>query len=186
MDWFAAPARRNGRFGSKADIRISRLIAVFISQPMTVGRSPGEQVRQLAQVNAVTLLERSLTDGVLLDMVITAEADRPAIRRLEGDTPISITADVSALDRAPQTTWDTAVMAAHPGAVSRALTAARRTGLVALKPVRELESGHVRFVPLGVTVPACSSAAPCVWRILRHLVASRLPRALASLLPACE
>jgi hypothetical protein len=45
-------------------------------------RSLCEQVRQLAQVNAISLLEREFAHQVLLDMVITAEADRPSIRRL--------------------------------------------------------------------------------------------------------
>jgi len=38
-------------------------------------RSPGEQNRQLAQVNAISLLERELSHPVLLDVMIAAEAD---------------------------------------------------------------------------------------------------------------
>jgi hypothetical protein len=103
-------------------------------------RSPSEQNRQLPQVNAVSVLERELAYLVLLDMVITAEADRPTIGRLERDAPIGVAADIRALDRTLDTAWYAAVMAAHPGTVSRALAAARLTGLLALKPVRELDS----------------------------------------------
>jgi len=42
---------------------------------MPMWRSPVEQVSHLAQVNAVTFLEPRLADSVLLDMVITTEAD---------------------------------------------------------------------------------------------------------------
>ena len=65
----------NVRFGSKADISISRLIAVFTLQLLPMWRSAGEQNRQVAEVHAVSLLERSLTDVVLLNVVIAAEAD---------------------------------------------------------------------------------------------------------------
>ena len=75
---------------------------------------------------------------MLLDVVIATEADRPTIRWLESDTPISITTDMSALDGAFGAAGNAAVMATHPGAVSRTLAAARLTGLLALKPVREL------------------------------------------------
>ena len=103
-------------------------------------RSSGEQVRQLAQVNAISLLELELSHLVLLDMMVTAEADRPAIRWLQRDTPIGVAADVSTLNRAAEAARNAALMSAHPGAVSRALAAAWLAGLLALKPVRELGS----------------------------------------------
>ena len=134
-------------------------------------RSPSEQNRQLAQDNSVTLLERSFTDGVLLDMVITAEADRPVIGGLESNTSIGVAADVSTLDRAAEAARNAAVVAAHPGTVSRALAPARLARALTLKPVRELESGHLWLASVRVIVSACSIAATCVWRILRHLVA---------------
>ena len=65
----------DARNGSKADISISWLIAVFTLQLLSMWRSAGEQNRQFAEVHAVSLLERRLADGVLLDMVIAAEAD---------------------------------------------------------------------------------------------------------------
>ena len=45
---------------------------------------------------------------------------------------------MGALDRASETPWDAAVMAAHPGTVSRALAAIWLAGFLTLKPVREL------------------------------------------------
>jgi hypothetical protein len=101
-------------------------------------RSPGEQNRQFAEVDAVTLLKCELAPFVLLEMVITTEADRPSIRWLETDTPISVAADVGTLDRPPQTARNAAVMAANPGTMSRALAPVRLAGVLALKPVREL------------------------------------------------
>ena len=98
----------------------------------------GEQLRQFAQVDAVSPFECELTYLVLLDVVITAQADRPAIRRLQANAPIGIAADMSALDRTAETAWHTAVVAAYPGAVSGALAAIGFTRRFTLKPVREL------------------------------------------------
>ena len=50
-------------------------MAIFNLQPPAMWGSCREQVRQLPQVNAITLLEGNLTDGVLLDMMIAAETD---------------------------------------------------------------------------------------------------------------
>jgi hypothetical protein len=120
------------------DIVLSGTVGMSSSQLMVMGRSPGEQVRQLTQVDAISLLERDLAHPVLLDMVISTETDRPAIRRLESEASISIAADVSTLNRPPQAARYAAVMAAHPGAMRRTLAVARLAGLLALKSVREL------------------------------------------------
>ena len=71
-------------------------------------------------------------------MVIAAEADRPSIRRLEPDAAIGFAADVGALDRALKAARDAAVMAPHPGTVSRTVTAVGLARLLRLKPIREL------------------------------------------------
>jgi hypothetical protein len=42
-------------------------------------RPSRERLRELPQVDSVALLERCLTDAVLLDMVVAAKADRPAV-----------------------------------------------------------------------------------------------------------
>ena len=172
--------------GSKADTSISRLIAVLTLQLLTMWRPFGEQVRKFPQVDTVSLFELHLAPLVLLDMVSTAEADRPSIRWLESDTPISVAADVGTLDRALQTAWNAAVMAANPGAVSRALAAVPLAAVVALKPVRKLELGHLRFASVGVMVSVCSIAAPCVWRTLCHLLAPRRPGVLRGAVAVSE
>lgn len=107
-------------------------------QLQAMSRSLREQLSQFAKVEAVFPFEGELADLVLLDVVVATEADCPAIRRLESDTSISITTDMSALDRTLKTTGNAAVMAAHPRAMRRALAAARLARPLALKPVREL------------------------------------------------
>ena len=80
-------------------------------------------------------------------MVITTEADRPTIRRLESDTPISITTDMSALDRAAEASGNAAVMSPHPGTVSRALATTPLPRALALKPVGSWGRGIFGLLP---------------------------------------
>ena len=103
-----------------------------------MGRTTGEQLRQFTQVDAVSPFECELTDLVLLDMVITTQADRPAIRGLEAHAAVGIAAHMRAFDGTAETAWHTAVVAAYPGAMGRALAAAELASPLTLKPVREL------------------------------------------------
>ena len=75
---------------------------------------------------------------MLLDVVITTQADRPAIRRLQASAPIGVAADMSAFYGTAETAWHTAVVAAYPGAVSGALATIGFARRFTLKPVREL------------------------------------------------
>jgi hypothetical protein len=102
-----------------------------------VGGFCGEQLCELAQVDAVALFERDFADPMLFNMVLTAEADRPAIRRLKPDAPIGVPPDMGALDRTPEAAGNAAMVAPYPRAVSGALANVWRPGRT-LKPVREL------------------------------------------------
>jgi hypothetical protein len=101
-------------------------------------RSLGEQFRQFAQIDAISPFEGKLAHSVLLNMVITAETDRPSVRRFQSSAAIGVPPNMGTLDRTLKTTGNTAVMPAHPGAVSRTVAAARLARPLPLKPVREL------------------------------------------------
>jgi len=53
-----------------------------------MGRTPGEHLCQRDEVKCVTAFERSLADAVLLGVVGAAQADSPAIGRLERAAPV--------------------------------------------------------------------------------------------------
>jgi hypothetical protein len=73
---------------------------------------------------------------MLLDVMIPAKADGPSIRWLQARASVSVPSHMSAFDRSGQAVGDAAMMFAHPGTMSRALTAIRFTRPLALKPVR--------------------------------------------------
>jgi hypothetical protein len=91
---------------------------------------------QRAHVDGVSFLERCLADPMLFYVVIAAEADGPAIGRLEARATVGVASNVSTLDRPRQTVGHAAVMLAHPGSMSGALTVFRLARPLALKPVR--------------------------------------------------
>ena len=101
-----------------------------------VPRPFGKLIRQGVHVDPVPLLERRFSDPVLFNVVITTEADDPAIGRLEAHASVGVTAHMRALDRPGETARHAAVMFAHPGTVGGALAAARLARPLALKPVR--------------------------------------------------
>lgn len=84
-------------------------------------RPPRELGRKLMQVNVVPVFECYFADPVLLDMVGPAQADRPAVGRLQSDSAVGLTPDMSALYRTLGAAGDRAVMLAHPGAMGGAL-----------------------------------------------------------------
>ena len=99
-------------------------------------RSFRKLLGNVPQVDAVALLKPGLTDLVLLDVVVPTEAYGPSIRWLERDPAIRLAPDMRAFNRPQKTAGYTAMMFAYPGAVSRALSAIRLAGSLALKPVR--------------------------------------------------
>ena len=73
---------------------------------------------------------------MLLDVVIAAEADNPAIGRLEPCTAVSVASNMRALNGSGETAGHAAMVLAHPGTMRRTLPSARFTRSLALKPVR--------------------------------------------------
>jgi len=65
------------------------------------------------------LLEPSFPDPVLLGVMEAAQADAPAIGRLERGAAVRSGADVGAFNGQALAARDRAVMPAHPGAVGR-------------------------------------------------------------------
>jgi hypothetical protein len=64
--------------------------------------------------------EPSFPKAVLFGMMQTAQADAPAVRRLERSAAIGTGADMSALNRQALATGHAAVMLTNPGAMGRA------------------------------------------------------------------
>ena len=62
----------------------------------------------------------SLSDPVLLGVMEAAEADAPAVGRLESHATIGSRSDVRALDREALASGHAAMVLAHPRTVSRA------------------------------------------------------------------
>ena len=73
---------------------------------------------------------------MLLDVVIAAEADDPAIGWLEPRASVGVASHMRALDGPRQAPRHAAMMLAHPGTMGRALTAVGLARPLALKPVR--------------------------------------------------
>ena len=73
---------------------------------------------------------------MLLAVVIAAKADDPAVGGLKPRAPIGVASYMCALNGPPETIRHAATVLAHPGAMSRALTAGWLARLLALKPVR--------------------------------------------------
>ena len=91
--------------------------------------------------------ELQFAELVLLDMVELAEADRPAIRRLEAHSPICVTPHVGALNRSPQAAFDAAMVAPNPCAMRRAFALVRHPRRVAFKPFRKSRPAHSVVYP---------------------------------------
>lgn len=70
----------------------------------------------------MAFFEGRLADLVLLDMVGSAQADRPAVGGLKTGSAVGAAADMGTFDGALCTARDRAGVFAHPGAVSRALS----------------------------------------------------------------
>lgn len=92
----------------------------------------------------MAFFEGRLADLVLLDMVGSAQADRPAVGGLEAGAAVGPAADVGAFDRETGAARDRAGVPADPGAVGRALPCRCARRSLAVKPLRELQSGHDR------------------------------------------
>src|SRR5690606_33825119 len=88
-----------------------------------------ELLRQGKEVEGVALLERRLADLVLLCMVNSAKADRPAIRGLETRSAVGAGSHMCALDRKVEATRYAAVVPSDPGPV-------RGKGAVLVHPAR--------------------------------------------------
>lgn len=80
-------------------------------------RSPRKLLRELQKTKVVFFFERRLANLVVLQMMRAAQANGPPIRRLEPNTSIRATPNMSALDRQPPTAGDRAAMLPHPVAV---------------------------------------------------------------------
>ena len=65
-----------------------------------------------------------------------AEADCPAVGRLERDPAVGIAAHVGALDRAPEAAFDAATVAPDPRAMRWAFALVGGSGRLAFKPFR--------------------------------------------------
>lgn len=73
-----------------------------------------EGLRQIKQVDRVSLLEGQFTDPVLLSVMIAAKRKREGIAWLEAHTAVRSIADMRAFDRALVTAWHRTLVAAHP------------------------------------------------------------------------
>lgn len=91
----------------------------IIAERAPVRRAAGERLGKCAQVKGIALLERGLADPVLLGVVEVAQADGPAVRRLEGLATIGAAADVGAFERMLEAAGHAAVMPAHPRTMGR-------------------------------------------------------------------
>lgn len=93
---------------------------VSVCQRPPVRRAPGEQLGEIDEADAVSCFEPGLPDPVLLGVVERAQADAPAVGRLERRAAIGSDADMGALDRQPPTARYAAVMPTNPGAMAGA------------------------------------------------------------------
>lgn len=99
-------------------------------------RPTGERFRELSHVDPVALLECSLADLVLLDVMRPAKTDGPAVGRFDCETPVGVATDMRTLDRALQAAGDATVMSPDPGPMCRAFPAGAGPRRNALEPVR--------------------------------------------------
>ena len=86
-----------------------------------MGGSPRELSRELKKTQVVSLLERTFSNGVLLKVVVVAQANRPTVGRLHPHPTIGAAPHVGAFDREPLASWYRAMMLPHPGPVRGAV-----------------------------------------------------------------
>jgi hypothetical protein len=107
-----------------------------------MGRSASKFTRQLSQVNPVALFERALPGLMLLNVMHTAKAHRPSIRRLDREPTVRVTPDVRTFDRALVAARYGTPMASYPSAMCGALARIAGAGAFPLKPFRKLQLRH--------------------------------------------
>jgi hypothetical protein len=86
-----------------------------------MGGAAGKLLRQLPQVDPVAILERKLPDLMLFDVMRTAKAYRPPIRRFHRQPTVRVAADMRTVDRTLLAAWDGTLVAPHPRAMAWAL-----------------------------------------------------------------
>lgn len=87
--------------GSEADIRTNTIIVLpseIKSQPSPMRRAARKFLCKLAHIYAVTSFEGFFPDLVLLSMMYPAQADRPAIRRLQPNSTVGLPVHVRTLN----------------------------------------------------------------------------------------
>jgi len=135
-----------------------------ISELVPLRRSPRELSRDTFQFEAILVLKSSLADPVLLQVVISAKADRPPIGRLEASAAVGSEPHMRTLDRRALAPRHAAMMLAHPVAMRG--TAARGPGFGWTDHRMREHHPSDRLAP-APALPACGHA--WAWRLLpRH------------------
>lgn len=122
------------------------LIGQAIQRPheqLAVRRSPSELTREFTKIDPVARLELALSNVVLLEVVIAAEAHSPAIRGFERKPAISPAADMGTFYRALQAATYRTMVPPNPGSMGRAVSPVSAT-FSAFKPLRQADSKHQR------------------------------------------
>lgn len=115
-------------------------------QLATVGRSACELHCEPSQLDRVSSFKLRFAKPVLLDMVLAAQADGPAVRRFEPNSAIRPAADVSAFNRLSQAARHRTLMATHPRPMPRTVPI-WAAGLFTDEPLREVQACHGAITP---------------------------------------